>query len=461
MTKNYRVYMSGDIWKMPNVRSVLKYNMSGLTSRKALNNFIWIIASKVIQSVLGLVISVYTARYLGTANYGVINYVASLVNFVLPIAQLGLSAVIIQEIINGKDKEGEIVGSAIAISFISSVLCYIGILFFTFFVNKGERETLICCAVYGISLFFQAMQLINYWFQAVLLSKHIGVLSIIAYIVVSGYKIFLLICKADVYWFALSYSIDYGIISIGGILYFKKITGKSIGIDKKICKDLLAKGKYFILSGIMVTIFGQTDKIMLKLMIDDSATGVYSAALICAGLTGFVFVATIDSIRPIILESKLIDEKAFEKNIVFLFSIIVYMSILIGGFTFIFSDEIIWILYGKDFMSASNVLKVLAWEPLFSYWGVGRDIWLIANNQHSKVWILNLCGAVMNIVLNIFFIQYYGIIGAAVASFISKVFTYFVLVVMIKSISRCGYLMVQSLNPKIILSVMMDKIRND
>lgn len=433
--------------------------MSELTTRKAFNNFIWIIASKVIQSVLGLVISVLTARYLGTANYGLINYAASLVNFVFPIAQLGLSAIIVQEIIGSREKEGEVVGSAIALSFISSVLCYIGILIFTLVVNAGERETLICCAVYGISLFFQALQLINYWFQTVLLSKYISILSIIAYVVVSGYKIVLLICKADVYWFALSYSIDYGIIAIGGLLYFKKITGKTIGINKNICKTLLSKGKYFILSGVMVTIFGQTDKIMLKLMIDDSATGVYAAALTCAGLASFVYAAIIDSIRPIVLESKLNDEKAFEKHMIFLFSIIVYMSLFIGIFMFVFSDKIILILYGEDFMAASSVLKVVAWGPLFSYLGVGRDIWLIANNQHSKIWVLNLSGAVMNIILNIFFIRYYGIIGAAVASLISKAFTYFVLVAMVKPVSRCGYLMVRSLNPKILLSVIMNKMR--
>lgn len=433
--------------------------MAELTSKKALNNFIWIIASKVIQSVLGLVISALTARYLGTANYGLINYVASLVNFVFPIAQLGLSAIIVQEIIASREKEGEVLGSAIVLSFISSALCYIGILIFTFVVNAGERETLICCAIYGISLFFQALQLINYWFQAVLLSKYVSILSIIAYVVVSGYKIFLLICKADVYWFALSYSIDYGIIAVGGLLYFKKITGKTVGLNKDICKKLLNKGKYFILSGIMVTIFGQTDKIMLKLMIDDSATGVYAAAMTCAGLTSFVYAAIIDSVRPIILESKLTSEQAFEKNTIFMFSIIVYMSLFIGVCMCIFSDLIIRILYGEDFMAASNVLKVMAWGPLFSYLGVGRDIWLVANNQHSKVWILNLSGAVMNIVLNVFFIRYYEIMGAAVASLISKAFTYFVLVAIIKPVSRCGYLMMQSVNPKILLSAIANRMR--
>ena len=45
----------------------------------------------------------------------------------------------------------------------------------------------------------------------------------------------------------------------------------------------------------MVTLFSQTDHIMLEFYIGDSATGFYSAAIACAGMTGFVFSATLDS----------------------------------------------------------------------------------------------------------------------------------------------------------------------
>lgn len=432
--------------------------MSELTSRKALSNFIWIISSKVIQSALGLVISVLTARYLGTANFGVINYAASVVNFVLPFVRLGLSSVMVQEIIKNRNKEGEITGSAIALSLTSSLVCYVGILIFAFFVNAGEKETILCCAIYGISLFFESLQLINYWFQAVLLSKYISILSVIAYVVVSGYKIFLLVCEANVYWFALSYSIDYGIIAIGGLVIFKRLSGKSLEVNKKTCKFLLHNGKYFILSGIMVTIFAQTDKIMIKNMIDDSATGIYSAALACAGLTGFVYGAIVDTMRPVILESKLKDEETFEKNMTVLFSVIIYMSLIIGIATSLLSDWIILFLYGEEYASAASVLKIAAWGPLFTYLGVGRDIWMIANNQHSKLWLLNFCGAILNIVLNLIFIPRLGAVGAAVASVIAKCFSFVFLVAMIKPISRCAYLMLRGISPKNLISLIKKKV---
>ena len=78
----------------------------------------------------------------------------------------------------------------------------------------------------------------------------------------------------------------------------------------------------------MVTIFAQTDKIMLKFMLGDEATGIYSAAYACAGVTSFVFAAIIDSMRPTIIESKQRNESTYEKNMCRLYAIIACMAVV-------------------------------------------------------------------------------------------------------------------------------------
>ena len=67
-----------------------------LKKNKVINNAIWIIIGKVAQSLLALVIGMLTARYMGPSNYGLISYAASLVAFVVPIMNLGLSNVLVQ-----------------------------------------------------------------------------------------------------------------------------------------------------------------------------------------------------------------------------------------------------------------------------------------------------------------------------------------------------------------------------
>ena len=115
-----------------------------VSDKKVTKNFLWIMIGKILQSILGLIINRLTAEYLGTSNYGVINYAMTLFTFVFPLAQLGLSVVIIQDVVENKDEDGEILGSAIFSSLISSAICYIGVLAFVAIINCGEIDVLLC-----------------------------------------------------------------------------------------------------------------------------------------------------------------------------------------------------------------------------------------------------------------------------------------------------------------------------
>ena len=71
--------------------------------------------------VISLFVGMITARYLGPANYGVLNYTASFTAFFTPLCTLGFNGVIVKELISNKGKQGEIIGTAIVFRFFSSL----------------------------------------------------------------------------------------------------------------------------------------------------------------------------------------------------------------------------------------------------------------------------------------------------------------------------------------------------
>ena len=99
----------------------------------------------------------FCARYLGPSNYGLINYASSIVSFAIPIMRLGFDAILVYELIESPDKEGEILGTSLIMNIISSVVCIGGVTTFVLFANSGETETIIVCVIYSISLFFAAL----------------------------------------------------------------------------------------------------------------------------------------------------------------------------------------------------------------------------------------------------------------------------------------------------------------
>lgn len=421
--------------------------------KRILKNASWIIGLQIAKSVIGLIVSALTARYLGPSNFGLINYAASVVSFIVPVMYVGLNATLVQEIVNKPEREGETLGTAIGMSFVSSILCVGGVIAFTLVANPGETETTIVCGLYSILLIFQSLDLIQYWFQAKLLSKYSSIVSLIAYIVVSAYKFYLLATEKSVHWFAFSNAIDYAIISFVLIIIYYRLGTQKLSFKFSTAKELFAKSKYYIIANIAVSIFVQTDRIMLKIMIGDEVTGYYSAAAACAGITSFIFSAIIISFNPVIFEHKKNNEEKYERSVCTLYSIIIYASLAQCILFTVFAGLIIKIMYGDSYAPSVGVLQLLVWYTTFSYIGAVRNVWMLAEGKQKYIVLLNVSGALANILLNFFLIPIMGVMGAALASLVTQFFTNIFLGFIIRPISYNNKLMWRSLNPKYLLDV--------
>lgn len=423
-----------------------------MENRQVVKNAGWIIGIQIIKSIVVLAISMLTARFLGPSNYGLINYASSIVAFVAPIMYLGFSGSLVSELVNDPDNEGKILGTAITLSFCSSLFCIAGIIGFVAIVNAGEIETLIVCALYSVLLIFQSIDLIQYWFQAKLLSKYSSLASFCAYLVVASYKVALLFLGKGVYWFAISNALDYMLIAVLLLIIYKKKGGAKLSFSWAYAKSMFGRSKYYILSNLMIAVFGQTDRIMLKLMVDDAATGFYSAASTCAGMLSFVYSAIIDSMRPLVFSSKKEHSAKYEKSVICLYSIIIYLALIQSLVMTLAAPWIVNILYGEEYSSSISALQIIVWYCTFTYLGGARGVWILAEGKQKHIVLINLVGALLNIGLNFALIPYLGVNGAAIATVITQFFTNVVFVCAYKPTRRNGYFLLQALNPKYLLT---------
>ena len=424
-----------------------------MKENKIFTNAKWIILCKVVQSLLQLLIGMLTARYLGPSNYGLINYAKSVVAFVGPFTQLGLNATLVRELIDTPEKEGEIMGTSLLMGMVSSISCMFLVAGFVSVVNRTEPQTIAVCILYSISLVFQAMELIQYWFHSKLQSKYPSMMMLCAYVVVSAYKIFLLASGKSIYWFAVVYSIEYGTIALSLFVIYGRQGKQKLSASFAMAKRLFSKSRYYILSSLMVTLFQNTDHIMLKTISGDVENGFYTAAITSAGVCQFVYAAIIDSARPVILAAQKTDSLKYEKNIARLYSIIIYMAIAQGIVFTLFAKQIVGILYGKDYLPTVPVLQILVWYIAFSQMGRIRNIWILAEEKQKLLWKINLLGALMNIALNYFLIPVWGASGAAFASFVTQVFANFILGFLLKPLRPNNRLLLRGLNPGLMIEL--------
>lgn len=422
-------------------------------ANSVIKNAGWIIGCRVIQSLISLVIGLITARYLGPSNYGVISYVASVVAFALPIMQLGLTHTLVRELVKSPDQEGEILGTSLVINILSSFFCVIGSIAFVAVANAGEQETILVCVLYSFTLVFQATEMTQYWFQAKLLSKYPSVATLCAYIVVALYKIYLLVTQKGVIWFAFSNVLEYFLVSVILMVVYKKIGDQRLSVSWRIGRKMLSRSKYYIIPSLMVMIFQHTDRIMIKLMIGEAETGLYSAAITCVGITGFVFAAVIDSARPTILEEKERSQALYEKRVIQLYSIITCMSLAQSIGMTLLAKPLVLLLYGEAYSKTAGILCIAVWYVTFSYYGSVRNVWILAESKQKYLFGINIVGAIANVLLNLFLIPVWGAVGAAIASLVTQFFTNVIIGFIFKPIRRNNYLMVKSFDPRVMIAI--------
>lgn len=404
--------------------------------QRFLKNSSWIVGGKIFQMVLSLLISTVTARYLGPSNYGLIGYAASFVAFFTPACTLGLECLMVNEIINHREQTGAIVGTSIIMRITTSVCSVFGVVVVVFFLNMNERDTLVVTALYSLSLVFQCFDSISYYFQADMQSKYSTIATSVAYIVMSAYKIVLLVLQKDIRFFAFSYALDQLVIAALLLFIYIRRKGPRLCFSWELGKSLVARSYHFILSGLMVAVYGQTDKIMLKAMLNSEAVGFYSTGVAVCNLWVFLLAAIIESARPLILEKKKTSNEEYENGLVMLYSAVIGLSSVVAILFTIFAEPIILILYGQAYLPAANCLRVLTWATMFSYLGVSRSIWMVAEGRQKHEKRIAAFGAICNVIMNIVLIRLVGVLGAAIATLCTQMFTNFIVGFFVRDIRR-------------------------
>lgn len=396
-----------------------------LFQKKTIKNSIWIIGERVFQSIINLILTMLTSRYLGPANYGILNYGTTFVNIFLVIMGLGLDSIIVNELIKNRDKEGEILGTTIVMRLISSFLSIIVMMFLVVILQTKSKIIIITSLLQSLVLIFQAFNILEGWFQSYLKSKYVSIAKGIAYIVVAIYKIYLLSTNKSVVWFALSNVFDYMIIAIILFIFYKVNAKQKFKLNFKLGKELVSKSYHFIISGIMVMLYTQIDKIMIGSILNEVQLGYYTAALTICRMWVFVPEAILTSARPSIFYAKN-NNLNFLKRLKQTYAIIFWICVIFAFLICLFAKYIVLIIYGKQYLEAITPLKLLIWYVPLSELGMARGIWIVAENKnkYSKKYII--WGTVINIVLNYILIPKIGINGAIIATLITELFTCFI-----------------------------------
>jgi Membrane protein involved in the export of O-antigen and teichoic acid len=403
---------------------------SELTStKKALGNVIWLFGEKIITTGLAILVSIVLARYLGASDFGTMNYLISFIAILMPFSALGLNAIIVRELVNGKVESGTILGTSLTLRALGgvSVLLATVIGCLTFDNKLLISSNWLILGALGSS--FSSLLVFDFYFQSLVQSHYVVKTRMIVLVLSSSLKFIAV-------YYQISLNTFLGLvvlepILIGFILYlfFRSENTKLISFrfDFKYAKELISQSKWLILSGFMAVVYLKIDQLMIGEMLGSKDLGVYSVAVRMSEVWYFFPTAIVASFFPKLLKSRL-EPRLYEYNLQRLCDVLCWFGISVAIIVSLISSSLINILYGDEYRFASSVLNVHIWAGVFMFMRALLSKWLIAEGLLKFSLLTHGVAAIVNVVLNYLWIPQYGIIGAAWATLISYALSsYFVL----------------------------------
>lgn len=407
-----------------NIANIKKNVLNSEVAVKIIKNSSWMVGDKVFTMIIGVFVTAIVARYFGPESYGQFNYALSFVTLFTALSTLGLETLTVKAIVDKDQDEGTILCTSLVLRVIGGIiLTFIAVILIRL-IEPNDSNTHILVFILSLTMVFKALEVIEYWIQAHQRAKISSVVRIVAYVIIAGFKIGMVLLGGNLIHFALIHMLNVIIIGIGLIIaYFRNREEKfKWKVDMSYAKSILSQSWYLILSGLMATLYMQIDKVMLgSLMPTKVEVGVYSAAVSIASMWYFVPMAIITSFKPVIMSKKKINEESYLKSVQLLYTIIAWLGICFGIFVLIFSNPIVKILYGAEYQKASSILSVSIWAGTFAMLGSARSVWTVTEGLQRYNMFYAGAGAIINIILNYLLIPTVGGYGAAVATLMSQV----------------------------------------
>jgi len=402
--------------------------------KRYFKNTSWLFFERVIGMAVSLSVGVYVARYLGPANFGLMSYAGSFVGLFVGIATLGLDNIVVRELVKDEKKRDELLGTAFILKFIASIFVLI-IVFTAVRFTSNDNFTNLLIYIVVIGTIFQSFNVINFYFQAKVLSKYKVYVQIFSSIICAVVKLLLIYFNMSLIYFVIVSLLQNMILASGLIVMYRKqkLNLSNWRMNFNLAKRLLSDSWPLILSGIAISIYMKIDQVMIKNMLDAKAVGNYAVAVRLSEIWYFIPMAITSSVFPAIINAKKISEKLYYERLQKLYDLMVWLSIGIALPIMLLSNNIIELLFGIQYQEAAGVLRIYVWATVFVFLGVASSQYLLAENYTKISFFRTSIGAVINIVLNIFLIPKYGIKGAAIATVLSQFAVAFTIIVIPKT----------------------------
>lgn len=389
------------------------------------SNFVYLGILQGLNLLLPLLTFPYLVRVLGIENFGLLSFSFALITYFQIVTDFGFNSIATRDIsvaIEDKIKQQTIFNDVMSTKLFLLVLCFVvmTIIVFSFelFRNHWEIYFFSFGSVLGQVIFpvwfFQGVQKMRYITYLNLFTKIIFTIAI--FIFVKQRQDYLLVPIFNALGFITAGLVSFYFVRKHFNLHLQLQSFQRI-------KHQLIKGKYVFLSEFKISLFTNTNILILGIFVGNHAVGYFTSAEKLARAIGNFQTPISNTLFPFLSKEMALNKiRTFTKiNKITKIGAICFSSIVIFGF--LFSEEIIALVYGQGMSPSIILFKILIIIPLASFLDsmFGKQILLNLGKDNLYFRVI-LWATILNVSINLGLTYFYKELGTAIALAVTQVF---------------------------------------
>lgn len=365
--------------------------------------------------------NIYSARYLGPDNFGILTFGLSLISIFGIFTDLGLNTLMTREVARDKSKTYRYLSNFITIKgVLVSILFVITFLVINLLGYSGTTVYVILILMVSLVFttlsgsfysLFQAYEKLEYQSLTLLLGSS---LTLVGFLLAIYYQL-------DVVAFAFVYLLA-GLVNLMLVMLvaYRSYVLPKIMIEPEFWGNNIKIALGFGLIGIFTTIYLWIDSSMLFFIQGNIATGLYGASYKFVYALLFIPIAINMAVFPVMSRFyrtskdylKVITERYFK----YMLTVALPMGVVVT----LLAPQIILSLYGGEYTNSIVILRILIWGTVFTFLNAAFVQFFQSTNKELIVTKVTGIWMILNILLNIILIPQYSYIGASINTFITE-----------------------------------------
>ena len=382
---------------------------------RAVGNFSWLFADKLLRFTLTLLVNALMARQLGPLGLGQLNYALAFCSILGFLVTQGLDQLVVRNLVREPEKAGETLGAVLVMRLIGSFFC-IGfgfIVALSFGAQVSQTGPLI--AVISFSYLANSCDFSDLWFQSRTMSKWTVLSRQMGLITAAIIRLSLVWNQAPLIAFAAAQVIETWATAMVQYYSFRYKSGPRLVFSGAFVrvKKLLKEGWPLSLCAITILLYSKFDQVLLARWRPIEEVGYYSSSLRILDYVNIFPMIISTSIFPFMIKAyggqSSVWSERFEKILSF-----VNWGAWLGALAlYLLATTVVLVLYGPKFENTVPLLQIVCWTVPAVFFSVVRHAWLTMKGRLGTALKFELSVACFSLVANFILIPRFGARGSA------------------------------------------------